>query len=339
MKKIRIGFCDFSDGFDPEKNFITEILGRHFEVEVSQEPDYLFFSVFGNRHLAYDCIKVFYTGENQSPDFNICDYAIGFDPIVFGDRYLRLPLWCLYYENAEAMQRKHLIPEDKLLGREGFCSFVYSNNNSSPERNRFFELLSQYRPVASGGRFRNNVGGPVDDKIEFQKQYRFCIAFENASQPGYATEKLEQAFASGAIPIYWGDPLIGETFNEASFVNCHDYSSFEEVVEVVKDLDSHPEKMAAMLKVPALLPGAMTREEALKECEAFLISIVNQPLETASRYSRQYWGRRYLKLARSREKAYQRSFRGVAERIYKKTLWKARYRSKFLWKIDRLLKK
>lgn len=339
MKKIKIGFCDFTGGFDPRHNFIGDILARHFEVEVSDEPEYLFFSAFGNYHLKYDCVKVFYTGENQSPDFNLCDYAIGFDPIEFGDRYLRFPIWNLYSGDAEAMQSKHLLPKETLLSREGFCSFVYSNNYASPERNIFFDLISQYKPVASGGRFRNNVGGPVADKVEFQKQYRFCIAFENASQPGYTTEKLVQAFASGAIPIYWGDPEVGKTFNENAFVNCHNYSSFEEVVEVVKNLDSHPDKMAAMLRVPALLPGARTCSEAWKQLEDFLVSIVSQPSEKATRFSRHYWGRRYLNLARSREKSYQHSIRGIAERVYKKTLWQARFRNQFLWKLDRMLKK
>lgn len=34
----------------------------------------------------YDCIKIFFTGEEQSPDFNIADYAVGYDDIRFGDR-------------------------------------------------------------------------------------------------------------------------------------------------------------------------------------------------------------------------------------------------------------
>lgn len=43
--------------------------------------------------------------------------------------------------------------------------------------------------------------------------YMFSIAHENANYSGYFTEKLLDCFATGTIPIYWGDPDIGQVFN------------------------------------------------------------------------------------------------------------------------------
>ena len=338
-RKIKVAFTDFWDGFDPADNFFTRILARLGEVVLSDEPDYLFFSVFGNDHLDYDCIKIFYTGENQAPDFNLCDYALGFERMEFGDRYLRLPNWLLYTADVGRMEGKHQVPDAEwLAGRDGFCAFVCSNNNSSPERNQFFDRLSTYKRVASGGRFRNNVGGPVADKLEFLKGFRFSIAFENCSHPGYTTEKIIQAFGAGNIPIYWGDPQVAETFNPESFVNCHDYGSWDEVVEAVRALDADPERQLAMLHAPALADPGMP-QRLMRQLTDFLEAILSQDPARARRFSRDYWGARYRKQARMREKAYRHSLRGIAEAIYKKTLWKSRRDSSVLWKLDRLFKR
>ena len=64
-----------------------------------------------------------------------------------------------------------------------------------------FEALSWYQQVSSGGRYKNNIGGPVDDKLKFQRKHKFVIAFENTATPGYTTEKIIGAFAAGAVPI------------------------------------------------------------------------------------------------------------------------------------------
>ena len=76
-------------------------------------------------------------------------------------------------------------------------------------RDELFEYLSQYKLVDSGGRHKNNIGGSIDDKFLFQQQYKFSIAYENSSTPGYTTEKIIQALAAGTSePIYWGNPEI-----------------------------------------------------------------------------------------------------------------------------------
>jgi hypothetical protein len=59
-------------------------------------------------------------------------------------------------------------------------------------------------------------------KVDFLRAYKFVIAFENSSSPGYNTEKLTDAIEADCVPIYWGDPEIGRSFNVRRFVNAHD---------------------------------------------------------------------------------------------------------------------
>jgi alpha(1,3/1,4) fucosyltransferase len=45
-KTIKINFKYFWDGFDPEHNFFTNILKKEYHVVISENPDYLFYSVY-----------------------------------------------------------------------------------------------------------------------------------------------------------------------------------------------------------------------------------------------------------------------------------------------------
>jgi hypothetical protein len=45
------------------------------------------------------------------------------------------------------------------------------------------------------------------------KDYRFSFAFENDNYPGVFCEKLTDCFATGTIPIFWGNPEIGDFFD------------------------------------------------------------------------------------------------------------------------------
>ena len=337
MKKVRINFVDFWNGFNPSDNFIFNALKRRYEIELAEHPDYLFFSVFGEEHLRYDCVKIFYTGENQSPDFNIADYAIGFEKLEFGDRYLRFP-YCYVQSSSRRLEEKHLQPVPP-SEKEHFCNFIYSNNNANPLRDKIFDALNLYRPVQSAGRWRNNTGGPVADKLDFQKRCKFSIAFENCSHPGYMTEKICDAFAAGTVPIYWGDPLVTETFNPESFVNCRDFASIDEVVARVKEIDGDDALYMKMLSTPALQPASPTYEEMHRRLEEFLSAIVEQEPSQARRFSRDYWQKRYLERKRAYAKAFSRSPRGVAERLYKRFFDKKRGSGKLRWALDRFLKK
>ena len=78
-RTIKIQFVDFWDGFNKHDNEFVTVLKEKYEVNLSDNPDYLFYSGFGFQHLKYNCIRIFYTGECITPNFNECDYAISFD--------------------------------------------------------------------------------------------------------------------------------------------------------------------------------------------------------------------------------------------------------------------
>lgn len=311
MKKIRIKFSGMTGSFDQNNNFITNILRKHFEVELSDNPDYLIYSVNSMDYLKYNCVRIYYTPENLTPDFNICDYAIGFDYLSFADRYIRYPIYLVdsfvaydndnYNNDVDLAMHKHETDDRKIeLQKKDFCSFVYSNAMGAQCRQEMYEALTKYKKVNSGGRFLNNVGGPVVDKLEFQRKHKFVIAFENTSSVGYTTEKIVHAFSAEAVPIYWGNPEIGREFCEGAFINCHKYGLTEKgepdavaaIVEEVRKIDNDREAYLKMLHTPAFT-AENDVEKQKEQLERFLVNIFEQPLEKAYRRNRFYWGERY----------------------------------------------
>lgn len=284
MKTLRVGYTGFWQGFDYQNYAIHQLLSKHYQVEVCENPDILFYSIFNPVFSKEDTIRVGYIGENICPDFNIADYAISFENIAYKDRHIRVPNWIMnpkYNEAVEQMQHKH-----EFTGTEktGFCSFVVSNGNADAIRTEFFELLSGYKQIASGGRYMNNIGCPqgVPDKLAFQKQYKFAMAFENSSHLGYTTEKLVEAFAARTVPIYWGDPDIEKTFNGKAFINVAKYETLEEAVAQIRRVDEDEALYQQMLQEPALKDTSYV-EQVRNELEAFLLHIAEQPKQVAFR--------------------------------------------------------
>jgi hypothetical protein len=225
-------------------------------------------------------IKIYFTGENDVPDFNFCDYAIGFHHISFEDRYLRFPLYLLYDEYKELAKDK--IVDDNLAKRK-FCNFVYSNaNHSDPLREEFFHALSKYKKIDSGGRLLNNIGAPVEDKLQFIKDYKFTIAFENSSVSGYTTEKIMQPMTVRSMPIYWGNENVSKDFNEKSFINISSFDSIDKAIEEIIRLDNDDEAYLTKLSEP-WQTDAQRAANHEAELLAFLSNIFEQPKEKAKR--------------------------------------------------------
>jgi len=256
---VSVGFVGFHRLFNPVWNHITIPLARHYSIDVVESdsmrvPDYLFFSVYGHSHLNpryASCVKIFTSEENIRPPWNECDYAMTGDHLDNDRRHLRTPIYVRYlYYSTETSGRSIVKPADYdpvsiLHSKTRFCNFVFSNGHAK-ERLKFLDILSKYKTVECGGGVRNSLGYRVTDKLKFLESYKFTIAFENSSYPGYISEKLVEPMVSNSIPIYWGCPRVGDDFNPSSFVNATG-RNLEDVVEEVIHLDLNDSAYMAML--------------------------------------------------------------------------------------------
>jgi len=241
-RTIKVMFTDLNRPFNlsnVNQLFEWRMASKRFNLVLSEKPDFLFYSCTGQDHLKYDCTRIFYTPENVRPRFDRCDYAFSFDYPV-SERNYRLPLYRRWSEYKRLFSPRD--PDKITLQKRKFCSFIVSNPNAQ-ERIEFFKKLSLYKSVDSGGSYLNNIGFPispgVENKLKWMQNYKFSITFENSSYPGYTTEKLMHALIANTIPIYWGNPLAALDFNPKAFINCHDFKSLDEVIELVKEIDKN----------------------------------------------------------------------------------------------------
>lgn len=247
MKKLKVNFTDFWGIFKKTDNIFWNLLSRKYELELSDNPDILFYSYFGHEHRKFNCLRVFFQGENFRPNFNECDFAFSFDYTPDNPRNYRLPLYYLYDDVNKLTLPKD--PEKIASEKTKFCAFVVSNKFSA-KRIQFFKKLSKYKKVDSGGLIFNNIGYQVGNKVDFLKPYKFTIAFENSSYPGYTTEKIFEPMLVNSIPVYWGNPLVNQDFNTKSFINYNDFKNDEEVIERIIEIDKNQDLYYEMLKQP-----------------------------------------------------------------------------------------
>jgi hypothetical protein len=227
-KRVSINFARFWAGARPEElvDTILPDLKPYFQFEVSASPHVLLYGPYPGEMPKGRFVKVFIGCENVRPIMSECDWAFGVEheESFAHPRYMRFARWG---------DDSHLIQGEKnwadiLRSKTRFCAFIHAN--PVYYREAFFRALSRYKKIDAPGASMNNMPsidpmpGRLDwnAKIEFLRNYKFVIAFENASRPGYNTEKLTHAIEADCLPIYWGDPEIGRSFNVRRFINAHD---------------------------------------------------------------------------------------------------------------------
>ncbi len=309
-KKIKINFKYFGPVFNPEDNFFTNILREIYDVEISSNPDYMFYSVYPetkgevkdlskkgdfikkispylyillrkvyskfkilitkNKPLVPkgDFIKIFYNSEHVKPNMKECDWAFAthFEEDINNPRYMRIPL---ILKNDYQLKNLGLPPIIKKINlkkikreKKRFCNFIYSQDVF--ERNKFFETLSKYKHIDSPGRCMTNMP-PIKgknakesrlsynwvlDKLDFLKEYKFTIAFENFSSPGWVTEKLTHPMLVNSIPIYVGHKDVSKEFNTKSFINYNDFRSMKEFIDFIIKVDNDDKLYEKILNEP-----------------------------------------------------------------------------------------
>ena len=147
--------------------------------------------------------------------------------------------------------------------RDKFCvAFI---GKAYPFRMQAIAALSQIGKVdVYGGIARNENSQAASFKYETSQQYKFVFSFENDLFPGYVTEKAPEAWATGAIPLYWGIDSQG-CFNEKSLINLANFNSLEDFISKVAEVNASPALWRAIAQEPLL-----TRRPDLSEVIAVL---------------------------------------------------------------------
>lgn len=229
MKVIRFNIARFWPGATPDellRLLVPELLDE-YRFEVSDVPEMVLYGPYNGELPPGRYVKVFIGCENIRPLLDECDWAFGpvHEDYVNDRRYMRLLRW----GDGDYLLWQEKDWDEILRAKQRFCIFLYSHQVYY--REAFCRALSRYKHVDAPGRSLNNM--PSIDRMAGERdhnttlaalrQYKFVIAFENSTCPGYVTEKLTNAVAADSLPIYWGDPEIQRSFNVKRMINAHQY--------------------------------------------------------------------------------------------------------------------
>jgi hypothetical protein len=279
--RVSLGFCDLHIG---GRNFFTDLLRPHFDILWDDPAEFVIYGHIGHGHRLQNGIKIYWTQELYGPNWKECDYAI-IPRKVDHPRAFYLPIYA-FDQQLEPMIRKG--PVDPIAiraSKPNFCSLLCAYaDRTTRKRQEFFQILNRRRKVDSAGPALNNTGFriPKDDryrrKVDWIRNYRFNIAFENRCRPGWTTEKLVDPLHVHTIPIHWGDPRVKEDFNPDSFICASDFSSLDDLAEYVLQVDADPDLYAHYVKAPPFRDNCPSPVYDLNRLVDFFKAIFTNPI-------------------------------------------------------------
>ncbi len=286
--KLKVYFCGKGWNNATETNYpYMKELSKFAEVVIDRDADLIFARENSSSLSEFyrlrkpNQIKVFSATEAFAPNFNEFDFAMGFDPINYGDRYLRRNTLHRFEDFFDYSQIIEPVNSQENWTSRRDVSFIYSNAHAHKFRDDFYFALNKEINVDSMGRhlktrrIKENSTDWRENKIEMERGYRFSIAIENAFHFGYTSEKIITSFLAGSIPLYFGNPEIHLDFNPARFVNLHNFETIETAVKYVVELSSSPERQMKILDNAVLTPEQLVRYRNFRmEFSSFFEKIV-----------------------------------------------------------------
>lgn len=138
------------------------------------------------------------------------DLSMTFDRID-APNYLRFPqwiLWCFSPVLDKDYIKKQVDDMNAARNTGRYEAVIVSNHDGHKTRQPICDALSDMLDIKYAGKWRNNTDALWkeydNDKIKYVHEFKFNICPENRNVKDYVTEKLFEAFAAGAIPIYYG---------------------------------------------------------------------------------------------------------------------------------------
>jgi alpha(1,3/1,4) fucosyltransferase len=141
----------------------------------------------------------------------------------------------LYSERVRAIRwfEKHHPEEFDLYGQR-WDRFFFEKSLS--RLNPLLERIYGQFPWLPRRRNFPSARGTVARKRDVLRQYKFSICYENASYPGWLTEKPLDAMFAGSVPIYLGDPEVTKLVPKAAFIDKRDFPDYDALYRYLKGM-------------------------------------------------------------------------------------------------------
>ncbi|CAK9033452.1 unnamed protein product [Durusdinium trenchii] len=265
------------------QNFAKEVFGDRAGVHLEEDVECADIYVYRSKvPVNFGGVLIFVDGE-RSPEDSLQETLLRSYPasIVVGPMaagglsdFFLCPAASTSFSARLLDSPMRLVQPRPLQVRPGFAAYLVYR--CYPHRERFFHLLDSAAKEQGLGsveslsrcgnappdierRSKRYSASYYDDAVELFRSFRFAMVFENRLSPRYVTEKIVNAFLSGAIPIYWGSPFVLKIFNPMAFIYVNSFRSFEAAVEHILRVASDPELFALYATAPVLRNTSIAR--------------------------------------------------------------------------------
>tara|TARA_B110000971_G_scaffold193195_1_gene205975 strand:+ start:51 stop:944 length:894 start_codon:yes stop_codon:yes gene_type:complete len=231
-------------------DYLLHIIYPKIEIEYKNSAtcDYIIASHFSNHEPLWNITfkkYIYWSGESYTPVKSIYERQYIYILTTIQSSIIN-SLYIPYF-----LYSPHLYKARKYTNQNRKYILAYCNSNKIREREQIFDIFVKntsdklcHSYGSCFGSYPSTKSKKVDGGWEGQqlidtyKDYTFVIAMENKCLEGYITEKILNAFYSGAIPIYWGSSNINEFFNEKAFINVNNFNTFEDCVTYAINMDT-----------------------------------------------------------------------------------------------------
>lgn len=244
---LKVHFHAFWPGFLEDKkgkDYFLNILETVYGVPVLQgtEPDsdILMESVFGESVLNHKKWKHTYL---YSCEAYLRSNASEYNVILSGQatgqpkNNIACPCYRLFIHTLPTLPTQSL---SRSMPKKDVICII--SNPTGEVRNAFLNELDMHFSVDYGGKYRNNIGGPVahsfgsQEFADFISQYKFVVCMENNKQDAYITEKIFHGIRSSTIPIYWGGNDVEKYIHPNRFIHLKNTEDIPRVIGEMKRL-------------------------------------------------------------------------------------------------------
>lgn len=97
--------------------------------------------------------------------------------------------------------------------------------------------------------YRGEIPGSWDGKVSRMANYKFALCYENnASQPGYVSEKITDCFCARCVPIYYGSPGVEELIPRSCWIDARQFGTFQDMYDFIANMtpERHAEYLSAI---------------------------------------------------------------------------------------------
>jgi hypothetical protein len=252
----------FSSSFDKLVGRIKFNFSQHAKNQYISKATYGFRENYPNKAR----IKIWFSGENRRPPKYPFDLVLSFERTDDAENRLYFPYWMTRINWGHTQGVYEIFPtaEDLSTNRrlspkkKSVCVF---SSNLEPNRQRIIDATERVVEVSKfGSAYRRRV----NSKFETSAEYSMQICNENDLYPGYVTEKLQESWVAGNVPIWSGIFPSDHCFNTNALIDVTGLT-LDQITARIAAIDT--EEIVYRLNEPlhSKLVSIVTLEEALQK--------------------------------------------------------------------------